>query len=130
MDLKRPTSMKELVYYTRRNTPTCKAEVWVFKEHCPQCKEGLMQKPKLRAKEYICEKCGHSVEKDEYEDTLTANAAYTCHHCNHQGQKQQPFKRKSVKVFDSKKNKEVAAKAVQVICDNCGGKINVTKKLK
>ena len=130
MALKRPTSMKELVYFTKRNLDNCKAEVWVFKEHCPKCKEGIMQKPTLRAKEYVCEKCGHSIEKDEYEGTLTVNVSYTCHKCGHTGETQQPFERKNVKVFDSAKNKEVAAKAVQVICEKCGEKINITKKLK
>jgi len=130
MELKRPASMNELVYYTKRNLDNCKAEVWVFKEKCPKCKEGIMQKPKMRAKEYVCDKCGHSTDAEEYEDTLTANISYTCHLCGDVGDKQQPFKRKSVKVFDKSKNKDVAAKAVQVICDKCGGKINVTKKLK
>jgi len=130
MALKRPSSMKELVYYTKRNLDTCKAEVWVFKEYCPKCKESLMQKPTLRAKEYVCINCGHSVEAEKYEGTLVANIDYTCHHCGHSGEKEQPFERKRVQLIVPVSGKKLAANAVQVICEKCGGKINITKKLK
>lgn len=100
---------------------------WVFREKCPKCGKALMGKPrdddgkvKIRAKEYICPECGHTVEKQEYEDTLTANVAYTCPFCGYQGETQIPFKRKTFE----------GVKALVFECAKCKKKIAITKKLK
>jgi ssDNA-binding Zn-finger/Zn-ribbon topoisomerase 1 len=101
--LKQPESMEECVYFTRRAVGEGKIMCWVFREKCPKCQEGLMGKPKdeagkvkIIAKEYVCPKCGHSVEKKEYEETLTANIQYSCPECKHSGEVQIPFKRKNI----------------------------------
>lgn len=135
MALKMPESMDECIYFTRRSKP--QAVAWVFKEKCPKCKKAMMGKPtgpdgkvKIRAKEYVCPECRHTVEKQAYEDTLTANIQYTCPQCSNSGEIQIPFKRKKVKIFDEEEGKEKMAEALQFQCPKCSQKINVTKKMK
>lgn len=128
MALELPTDMESLVYFTRRKTDDLKVIAWVNKEICPKCKKGLMGKPKdpktgrpkVRSTEYVCDACGHEVEKSEYEPTLKANIIYTCPHCKKDGEQTIPFKRKSVQ----------GVQTLQAVCDHCGGKINITKKMK
>ena len=127
MPLKQPESVDECVYFTRRTIDKGHVMCWVFKEKCPKCGKALMSKPKgedgkvkIRAKEYVCSECGHTVEKQEYEDTLTANVVYTCPFCAYQGEIQIPFKRKTY----------LGAKALVFECAKCKQKIAVTKKLK
>ena len=138
MGLRQPKSMDECIYFTNRNDPkNGKVRAWVFKENCPKCKEGLMAKPrdektgkpKIRATEYVCPKCNHTVEKKEYEATLTACIDYTCT-CGNSGEVEMPFKRKKIKFFDDEDQKEKAADALQFVCSKCDKKINVTKKMK
>lgn len=109
--------MDELVYYTRRDIDSGKAEVWVFREKCSCGK--FPRKPKLRASEYVCD-CGKSHPKDSYEEKLIANIVYTCPKCRHSGEKQVPFKRKKIKGVDT----------LRFQCDKCGADIDVTKKMK
>lgn len=128
MALKYPESMDECVYFTSRAVDAGYVKCWVFREDCPKCKKAKMGKPrdektgavKIRAKEYICPACNYTVEKTEYEDTLTANIAYTCPHCKAKGETQIPFKRKSFE----------GVKALVFLCDKCKGKIPITKKMK
>ena len=128
MKLREPKSMQELIYFSNRDDGKFRARAWVFKELCPKCKKGLMQKPrnektgrpKIRAKEYVCSECGYTVEKQEYEDTLTCNIDYKCPECGHEGQTQVPFIRKSF----------LGTKAVIFNCDSCNHKMGITKKLK
>ncbi len=119
--------MEECVYFTRRAVDNGKVMCWVFKGSCPKCKKGMMGKPvddktgkvKVRAADYVCPECRYSVPKQEYEDTLTANADYTCPHCGNKGQTQFPFKRKTF----------MGVKALVFDCEKCKGKIPVTKKM-
>jgi len=126
MALVRPKSMSELDYYTRRDVDEGKVEVWVFKQKC-EC-GGFLRKPKLRATEYICESCGKSIPKSEYESKEVACIKYTCPSCKQTAEKEEPFKRKKVGIMINGKKKSV--EAFQFECDSCGEKINVTKKLK
>ncbi len=135
MALKMPESMDECIYFTRRLKPNVVA--WVLKEICPKCKKAMMGKPKgsdgkvkIRAKEYVCPECNFTMEKQAYEDTLTANIQYTCPKCSFSGEHQMPFKRKKVKIFDEEEGKEVTADALIFNCPKCGQKIAVTKKMK
>ncbi|MDP7324242.1 MAG: hypothetical protein QF632_05780 [Candidatus Woesearchaeota archaeon] len=127
MALELPESTEECIYFTRRADDNGKIICWVPKEKCPECNEGLMGKPKhddgkvkIRAKEYTCPKCNHSVEKKEYEDTLTANVIYTCPHCQKEGEIQIPFKRKKVQGADMLKFQ----------CEGCQKDIEIAKKFK
>lgn len=135
MAFRQPESMDEIVYFTRRNQPQTVA--WVFREKCPKCRKALMGKPrdnsgkvKIRAKEYQCPECGYTVEKQAYEDSLTANITYTCPKCNASGEIQVQFKRKKVKILDEEEGKEKMGDALQFACQKCGHKISITKKMK
>ena len=128
MALKEPESMDEVIYYTNRDlNDGGEVLCWVRKGPCPECGKGLMGKPrdektgkvKIRAKEYICPECGHTVEKKEYEETLTAEAKYTCPHCKKQGEATAPFKRKKIQKVET----------LRMQCQHCGGNIDVTKKM-
>jgi len=89
MALKKPNSMEECIYFTRRAVDSGKIMAWVFREACSKCKQGLMGKPvdaktgsaKIRALEYVCPSCKYTVPKAEYEDTLTCNVEYICPKC-------------------------------------------------
>jgi predicted RNA-binding Zn-ribbon protein involved in translation (DUF1610 family) len=134
MSLPFPKSMDECIYFTSRDlkdddgTAIGEATAWVFRIACPKCKKGLMGKPidektgkpKIRAKEYVCQECGHTEEKKEHEERLQANVQYVCPHCKHEGEKQVPFKRKNVK----------GVQTLRVKCDECDGNIDITKKMK
>ncbi len=129
MTLKQPSSMEECVYFTQRNLgETGFAKTWVFRNPCVKCKKALMGKPhdpktgkaQIRAKEYVCPSCKYTVEKQEYEDTLTANIEYTCPSCNKDGETQVPYKRKKVEGVES----------IQFECKSCKTKLNITKKMK
>ena len=138
MLLKEPASMDECVYFTNRIIENGKIKAWVFKEKCPKCGKGLMGKPKdektgkpkIRAEEYTCPDCSHTVDKLEYEDTLTANIKYTCPHCSHQGEAQQSFKRKKIQRIDEETGKKTSVDAVRFQCQKCGKNIDITKKMK
>jgi len=127
MSLIEPSSMEQCSYFTRRTIGKGQAMVWVFKNKCPKCDEGIMEKPKgengkikIRAKEYVCTNCGHVMDKEENEDKLFANIKYTCPHCNNKGELQIPFKRKKIKGVDT----------LRFQCQKCNENIDVTKKMK
>jgi DNA-directed RNA polymerase subunit RPC12/RpoP len=127
MVMREPESVEECVYFTRRAIGDGKTMVWVLREKCPACGKALMGKPKgedgkvkIRAKEYVCPECGHTVDKKEYEETLSANVKYTCPHCKKDGALSVPFKRKSIQ----------GTQTLRVECEHCGGNIDITKKMK
>ena len=100
MALKKPESMDELVYYTRRDIGKGEATAWVYREKCPKCGKGVVGKPKgekgkimIRAKKYVCPECSFEKEKKEYEEMLTASIEYTCPECKHTAYAEQPWKR-------------------------------------
>jgi len=127
--IKEPESVEELVYFTRRKLgDKGQAMAWVSKQNCTKCDKALMGKPKdkktgkvkMRAKEYICPECNNTVEKKEYEESLTAEIKYTCPKCEKDQEKEMPYKREKVKGVD----------ALVFNCANCDEKILITKKMK
>ncbi|MBU7017531.1 MAG: hypothetical protein HXS44_08480 [Theionarchaea archaeon] len=128
MALREPDSMEELIYFTNREFDEGGGVLcWVRKGMCPECGEGLMGKPrnektgevKVRARTYVCPECGYTIDKKEFENTLTAEAKYTCPHCGKQGEATAPFKRKKIKGVETLRMK----------CQHCGGNIDITKKM-
>ncbi|MBW3015510.1 hypothetical protein KY330_03750 [Candidatus Woesearchaeota archaeon] len=123
-----PSSMEDLIYFTNRKLGDGNIKVWVYKQKCPKCGKGLMGKPvdektgkvKIRAKDYVCSKCGHTVEKKEYEETLSAEAVYLCPNCKKKGESVVSYKRKSIG----------GVQTLRVPCQHCGYNIDVTKKMK
>ena len=127
MSLIEPESIEECAYFTRRAIANGQVMVWVFKNKCPKCDEGVMEKPKdekgkvkTRAKEYACSNCGHVMDKKENEEQLLANIKYTCPYCRNQGELQIPFKRKKIE----------GANTLRFQCQKCNKNIDVTKKMK
>ena len=128
MTVRKPKSMDELLYFTNRDIGKGEATVWVFKEQCGKCGKALMGKPtdektgrvKVRAKEYVCPKCGYTEEKAAYEQKLLAHATYTCPACSKEGETTAPFKRKKVK----------GTETLRLTCAECEAAIDVTKKMK
>ncbi|MCP3685905.1 MAG: hypothetical protein GY861_24930 [bacterium] len=125
--MKKPESMDECIYFTQRDIDGGEAMVWVFKQECPKCKKAIMGKPigdngkvKVRAKEYVCPECGYTVEKQEYEEGLTACAEYTCPKCKNQGELQVPFKRKNID----------GVLTLRLQCEKCECNLDITKKMK
>ena len=137
--VKIPNSMEELVYFTKRTYGDVgRVMAWAYRSQCPKCKKGLMGKPKdsktgkakIRATEYECPECGHTIEKKAYEDTLTLEATYTCKKCGNTGEVSMPFKRKNIKVTDDETGKVASCAAFIFPCSKCGEKIIVAKKMK
>jgi DNA-directed RNA polymerase subunit RPC12/RpoP len=126
MALQEPTSMEQCSYFTRRNIGDGEVMVWVSKNKCDKCNEGIMEKPKekgktkIRAKEYVCTSCGNIVEKAENEEKLFASIKYTCPKCRNQGELQVPFIRKKIQ----------GAETLRFQCQKCNENIDVTKKMK
>ena len=135
--MREPKSTNECIYFTRRNDNSEKVKCWVFKEKCPECGKGLMQKPrdpktgkpKIRSTEYVCSECGFAIEKKKHEDTLTANIQYECS-CGHKGEIEIPFKRKNIQRVNEETGKKKSVPALQFECEGCGKKHYVTKKMK
>ena len=127
MTLRQPESMDELVYFTNRTLGKGSVRVWVFKQTCPKCRKAIMGKPrdskgkvKTRAKEFTCPACGYTVEKQAYEESLTANADYTCPSCGSSGELEAPFKRKNIE----------GVPTLRFQCQKCSTNIDVTRKMK
>lgn len=126
MAIQVPESMDELVYWTNRTMDNGKVMVWAKRQKCPKCQKATMGKPaedghvKIRAKEYVCPACKYTVEKGAYEDTLTAEAIYTCPSCQFKGEYSGPFKRKNIE----------GVLTFRFPCGKCKANIDVTKKMK
>ncbi len=118
-----PESMKECLYFTNRGY----IRAWVYRKRCPKCGKAVMGKPageegsvKIRAKEYVCPKCGYAEDKPEHEASLRIEAQYTCPKCGKDGESAAEYKRKSFR----------GVLSYVVECQYCGEEIPLTKKLK
>ena len=136
MPLKEPQSMDECVYFSNRILgEKGKARVWVFREKCPKCNEGLMGKPldaktgrpKIRTKEFQCPKCKYSLPQEEYEDSLNANIQYTCPHCQNKDELQISFKRQKVRIENPETGKKKTKQAIRFQCSKCSKNIDIIK---
>lgn len=132
--------MDEVIYFTNRQLEQGKgsAKAWTYKEKCPKCGKALMGKPKdpktgkvkMRAKEYVCPDCNHTIEKKAYEESLHCQIKYKCPKCGNESEIKIPFKRKKVQLFDVESQKKKSVDALQFECSKCKEKINITKKMK
>ena len=134
--MKEPASMDECIYFTNRVTDKGKLKAWVFKEKCPKCSKGLMGKPvekgkvKIRAKEYVCQECKYTIDKDEYEPTLFVNIKYICPYCFNSGELSIPFVRKKVAFVNEATGKKKLVESIRFQCQKCSKNIDITKKMK
>jgi len=132
--MRKPKSMSELAYFTRRKDEFGTVQVWVFREDCTECGKGQMGKPinpktgkpKSRAKEYQCPECSVTIEKEEYEDSLTANISYSCPE-GHSGEIQIPFERKRLPIKNPKTGKNKYKPGIKFNCETCDFEIKVVK---
>lgn len=137
MPLEEPKSTEGCIYFTNRTINSESVKAWVFKELCPNCNKALMNKPRdksgkvlIRAKEYTCPECNHTVEEKEYESSLMANIKYTCPYCHNQGELQVPFQRKKVKRFNEERGKKETVESLRFKCQKCNKDIDITKRMK
>jgi len=136
--MKEPTSMDECVYFTRRVLGEGSIVAWAHRKECPKCKKGIMGKPrdpktgkpKIRTKEYTCYECGFTEEEKEHFDSLDLCVKYVCPKCKHNGEMTMPFIRKKVMRLDEESGKKQSVEAFVVLCEKCGEKMLVTKKMK
>ena len=135
--IKKPTSTDECVYYTNRIIDKGEIIAWVFKEKCPKCKKALMGKPKnpktgrpkTRATIYVCPECGHTLQKQEYEDTLTTNIEYTCP-CGNKSQTTAPFQWKKIRIENPETGKKKSVDVIKFSCSKCKKELYVARKMK
>lgn len=126
MTLKEPSSMEGVVYFTNRIFGEGYAKAWVYKIQCPKCGKTKMGKPiekgkvKIRAKEYKCPECGYTESKEEHEAKLKVEIKYKCPYCGNEGETTTEYKRKSFE----------GVPAHVFVCEKCGKKIGITKKMK
>lgn len=128
MALEIPEDMGDLFYFSRREMGTGKAMAWVYRPDCPKCKKAKMGKPvdaktgkpKIRATEYVCPECGHTVPKEAFEETCQMEIIYTCPECGKEGEATTLYKLKSFE----------GVKAYVFECSHCGKKLGITKKMK
>ena len=129
MSLEMPESMDECFYFTNRTLENGGSAIaWVKKPMCPKCGKGKMGKPvdpktgkvKSRATIYVCPECRHEVEKDAFDETLEVEIQYKCPACGKEGEATTQYKRKSFK----------GVPAYVFVCNDCGEKIGLTKKMK
>jgi len=125
--LKKPESMDECLYFTNRTIGENGSIIaWAFKKECPKCHKAKMGKPiengkkKIRAKEYVCPECGYTEKKEAHEQSLFLNVEYTCPYCGFEGETTIEYKRKNFQGIP----------AFVFICEKCGKKIGITKKMK
>jgi len=136
--VKEPSSMDDVVYFSRRKINGQLLKAWVYRGACPKCKKGIMGKlrdpktgkVKMRAKEYQCPDCHFIIEKEAYESSLTCEIAYTCPHCEKEGEGTAPFVWKKVGVLNEETGKRKSVAMIRFTCPSCQKGIDVTKKMK
>lgn len=136
--MREPELMEECVYFTNRSDGKGYVKAWVLRDRCPSCKEGLMSKPKnpktgrykTRANKYVCDKCDFTIDKEDYESTLTISIKYKCSYCSYEGELQLPFKRIKIRVMDEETGKKKSVDAIRFQCEKCKEDIDIIKKMK
>lgn len=123
MSLRLPESTEECLYFTNRGHIIA----WVYRKECPRCHKARMGKPvdargkvKIRAKEYQCPHCKHTEDQETYEASVKIEAVYTCPKCKKKGESIAEYQRKNYQGIPS----------YMVICQHCGEKMALTKKLR
>ena len=128
MELKKPGSMEECVYFTNRSLDNeGYAVAWVYRPLCQKCKKGRMGKPikkdgkpDKKAAVYECPKCKYQEPNEKVEAELKVEVEYQCPHCSSQGMATTEYKRKNFE----------GVPAYVFTCGKCKKSIGITKKLK
>ena len=127
MDLKKPTSMEECVYFTNRTIDSGRATAWIFRKDCSKCKKDVLRKPLSKSGKpdkkspiYVCQSCRYEEKNEDVESSLVINVDYKCPHCGNEGETTSKYERKNFEGVPS----------YIFECQKCGKKIGITKKLK
>ncbi|MBR9679137.1 MAG: hypothetical protein GON13_02620 [Nanoarchaeota archaeon] len=120
MGLRKPTNINELAYHTQRplsrkdeDDQSGFCHMWVFKPNCPSCGDGVLNKPKRKAKFFVCDKCGKDFPVDEM--ILISMGEYDCPYCEHHGE------------FEEEWVRTKTAKKFKFKCGGCGKALDVGK---
>ena len=128
LELKKPGSMDECLYFTNRSLDNNGyAVAWVYRKECPKCKNARLGKPikkdgkpDKKAAVYECPKCKYQEPNDKVEAELKVEVEYQCPHCSSQSMATTEYKRKNFEGVPS----------YVFACKKCGKNIGITKKLK
>ena len=127
MELKKPDSMDECLYFTNRIMGEGYATAWVYRKMCPKCKKDRLGKPlkkngktDKKAPYYDCKKCGYQENNDEVEKNLDLEIEYKCQHCGNEGMTTSKYERKTFEGIPS----------YVFSCEKCNKTIGLTKKMK
>ncbi|MBL7055681.1 hypothetical protein ISS07_02090 [Candidatus Woesearchaeota archaeon] len=127
MEIKKPNSMSECLFFTNRSLGEGFAVAWVRRPTCSSCKEGLMGKPlkkdgkpMKKAEFYECPQCKHQLPNEEMESQLKVEIEYQCPHCMKEGFAETEYVRKTFE----------GVKAFVFECGSCDKKLGITKKMK
>jgi len=128
MELKKPNSMDECLYFTNRALgDEGFAVAWVYRKECPECKKGRLGKPlkkdgkpDKKSPNYECPECKHQESNEEVEASLRVEIEYKCPHCGNE----------SMTTTEHERVTFEGAKAFVFTCEKCDKKIGITKKMK
>ena len=127
MQLKKPNSMEECMYFTNRSIGEGYAVAWVYRKECPKCKKVRLGKPlkkngkmDKKAVYYECPKCKYQEKNEEVESNLKLEVEYKCPYCGNESQTTSNYERKNFEGIPS----------YVFECEKCKKKIGITKKLK
>ena len=127
MEIKKPDSMTECLYFTNRTLGEGFATAWVYRPICESCKKGRMGKPLKKdgkplkkAEFYECPECKAQVPNEEMESKLRVEIEYKCPHCGNESMTSTKHERKTFE----------GVKAFVFECEKCKKNIGITKKMK
>ena len=128
MQLKKPNSMEECLYFTNRAIgEEGFAVAWVYRKMCPKCKKDRLGKPikkngkiDKKADCYECPKCKYQEKNEQVESNLQLEVEYKCPHCGNEGLTTSEYKRENFEGVPS----------YVFACEKCKKSIGITKKLK
>lgn len=127
MELEKPNSVEECIYFTNRIIGDGRATAWVFRKECPKCKKDELRKPSTKSGKpdkkspiFVCKSCRYEEKNEDVEKDLIINVEYKCPHCGNESETTAEYKRKSFEGVQS----------YVFECGKCSKKIGLTKKLK
>jgi len=128
MEIKKPNSMEECLYFTNRSLKNDGyAVAWVYRPLCEKCKESRLGKPikkngkpDKKAPHYECPKCKHQISNEEIESSLRVEIEYKCTDCGNEGLTTTEYMRKTFE----------GVPAFVFTCEKCNAKMGITKKMK
>ncbi|MBI2651013.1 hypothetical protein HYX01_00930 [Candidatus Woesearchaeota archaeon] len=127
MEIKKPESMDECIYFTNRAIGDGYAMAWAYRKECPKCKKPTLGKPlnkrgkvDKKAPYYECKICKYKENNEQVEKDLKLEVQYKCPYCSFESETTTEYKRKTFEGFPS----------YVFECGKCSKKIGITKKLK